>query len=347
LKWDYFISHASEDKILIAEPLAHILKNAGFDIWYDDFTLKLGDPLLSTIDKGLQQSHYGIVILSPSFFAKQWTQRELAGLLAREISGKKVILPVWHQLTSKDIAKRSLILADRKGVETTQGLQSVAEQILRATYPDRVSKLPLTNFMDSNSATSNSIRKTFAELLENSPSPQDIRVFITAYHSLLHNIVGYSPLVIPAYKLSSPVPFDFALVVPHGISGPVEVQFIVLGPVSNANPSEQNEPVKQLLLQIETELGPKVQFDRKPANNYLGSPYIGEYPPLADAMKKLIMLDGLRSRNIHWKQPEVWSFKFLVIMGRRALQVADQRDSYMKLINYKLELASYDRLLDK
>lgn len=104
MKWDYFISHASEDKILIAEPLAHVLEEASFDVWYDDFTLKLGDPLLRSIDTGLQQSRYGIVILSPAFFSKQWTQRELAGLLTREITGKKVILPVWHKLTSKDIA---------------------------------------------------------------------------------------------------------------------------------------------------------------------------------------------------------------------------------------------------
>jgi hypothetical protein len=106
-------------------------------------------------------------------------------------------------------------------------------------------------------------------------------------------------------------------------------------------PSEQNEPMKQLLLQIETGLGPKVGFDKRPANDYLGLPYVGEYPPLTDAMKKLITLNGLRrnKNNIHWSKPEVWGFKFLVIMGRRNLQAADQRDSYMKLVSYKLGIA--------
>jgi len=342
--WDYFISHASEDKILIAEPLAHVLKEAGFDVWYDDLTLKLGDPLLSTIDKGLQQSRYGIVILSPSFFSKQWTQRELAGLLAREISGKKVILPVWHQLTSQDVAEYSPILADRKSVETRLGLQSVAEQIVRATYPDRVNQLPLTNFRDK--ANLDSIRKTFAELLNHNPSTQDIRVFISAYHSLLYGIVGYSPLLVPAYKLSSTIPFDFALVNPHGITGPVEVQLIVLGPASNTNLSEQNESMKQLLLQIKTELGSTVSFKQRPANDFLGPPYVGEYPAITRAMRKLITLEGVVNRNIHWTHPEVWSFRFLVIMGRRDLEAVDQRDSYVKLLNYKLGIASYDRLLD-
>lgn len=41
-KWDVFISHASEDKELIAIPLAQKLTDMGLLIWYDDFTLKWG-----------------------------------------------------------------------------------------------------------------------------------------------------------------------------------------------------------------------------------------------------------------------------------------------------------------
>jgi hypothetical protein len=40
-------------------------------------------------------------VLSPSFFAKGWTQYELDGLVAREVNGGKVILPLWHKV-SKD-----------------------------------------------------------------------------------------------------------------------------------------------------------------------------------------------------------------------------------------------------
>src|SRR3954462_1178265 len=38
-----------------------------------------------------------IVILSPKFFKKNWSQWELDGLVAREnASGEKAILPIWH-----------------------------------------------------------------------------------------------------------------------------------------------------------------------------------------------------------------------------------------------------------
>ena len=40
---DAFISHASEDKDDFVRPLVSALEAAGFDIWYDEFSLKVGD----------------------------------------------------------------------------------------------------------------------------------------------------------------------------------------------------------------------------------------------------------------------------------------------------------------
>jgi hypothetical protein len=39
--FDFFISHASEDKAEIAAPLAQILRQR-YRVWYDDFTLNVG-----------------------------------------------------------------------------------------------------------------------------------------------------------------------------------------------------------------------------------------------------------------------------------------------------------------
>jgi hypothetical protein len=98
-KWDFFISHASEESDL-ARSLATKLQEKGFRVWYDEFVLTVGDSLLEKIDQGLGQSHYGVVILSHAFFNKRWTKRELDGLAALEANRKsqKVILPVWHNL---------------------------------------------------------------------------------------------------------------------------------------------------------------------------------------------------------------------------------------------------------
>jgi TIR domain len=128
--WDVFISHASEDKFDVAKPLADTLTRMGLRVWYDEFALQLGDRLRQSIDRGLALSRFGIVILSESFFAKNWTQAELDGLTAKEADGIKVILPVWHGLTRADVAKRSPMLADRIAANTSQGINFVAQQVL-------------------------------------------------------------------------------------------------------------------------------------------------------------------------------------------------------------------------
>lgn len=55
-EYDFFISHASEDKDEIVRDLAEALKENGFDVWYDEFELKVGDSLRKKIDNGLAKS---------------------------------------------------------------------------------------------------------------------------------------------------------------------------------------------------------------------------------------------------------------------------------------------------
>jgi len=135
-QWDVFISHATEDKDAIAKPLAEALSKRGIKVWYDKFTLTLGDSLRRKIDEGLACSRYGIVILSHSFFKKEWPQKELDGLAAKEYNGEKVILPIWHNLTREEVAKYSPMLADRLAVLTSQGLESMVEEVLRVIRPN-------------------------------------------------------------------------------------------------------------------------------------------------------------------------------------------------------------------
>jgi hypothetical protein len=129
--WDVFICHAWEDKEEIARPLAEALQQAGLQVWYDEFTLELGDSLRRSINQGLKASRYGVVILSPAFFEKEWPQKELDGLAAKERHGEKVILPVWHNATYDDVEQYSPELADRLAVSTERGLTGVVRQILR------------------------------------------------------------------------------------------------------------------------------------------------------------------------------------------------------------------------
>jgi hypothetical protein len=127
---DVFISHASEDKDELVRPLANLLVSKGFDVWYDEFQLRIGDSLRRSIDRGLANSRFGLVILSPAFFAKNWPQYELDGLVQKEMQGAKVILPIWHKVTKTEVIGYSPSLADKVALNTaTATLHEIADQI--------------------------------------------------------------------------------------------------------------------------------------------------------------------------------------------------------------------------
>jgi hypothetical protein len=131
-KMDVFLSHASEDKDAIARPLYRALIDAGLTVWFDEAVLRLGDSLRRKIDEGLAHCNYGIVIISQSFLSKDWPQRELDGLVAREVAGgRTVILPIWHDIDRDTLARKSPTLADRVAVKSSEGLPALIEKILR------------------------------------------------------------------------------------------------------------------------------------------------------------------------------------------------------------------------
>jgi hypothetical protein len=133
---DAFISHASEDKDEFVRPLAEKLVAAGLSIWYDEFELTVGDSLRKSIDHGLANSRFGIVVLSPSFFAKNWTEYELNGLVTREMAdGSKVILPLWHHVSKDDVRQYSPSLADKVALNTAVStLDEIVEQLSKAIH---------------------------------------------------------------------------------------------------------------------------------------------------------------------------------------------------------------------
>ena len=69
--YDLFISHASEDKDDFVEPLVESLVSRKIKVWYDKFEIELGMSLRRSIDKGLAESKFGLVILSPDFLDKK------------------------------------------------------------------------------------------------------------------------------------------------------------------------------------------------------------------------------------------------------------------------------------
>lgn len=138
--WDIFISHASEDKDTLVRPLAKLLSEVyKLNVWYDEFTLEYRDSLLDSIEHGLQNSVFGIVIFSKDFFEKVWTDHEFKSLRTKEmLLNKKVIIPVWYDITKEEIAKHSLALADKMAISLKDNfdIDEIAVKIIKTVRPD-------------------------------------------------------------------------------------------------------------------------------------------------------------------------------------------------------------------
>ncbi len=139
--FDVFVSHATEHKDAVVRPLAHALRQRGVTAWYDEFEMRIGDSLRQKIDVGVSRSRFGLVVLSPAFFAKNWPQYELDGLVARDMhDGGRRLLPIWHNISKDELIRQSPSLADRVALSTAlltvdEIAAQVAEVINPATDP--------------------------------------------------------------------------------------------------------------------------------------------------------------------------------------------------------------------
>lgn len=71
-------------------------------------------------------------MLSPNFFAKTWPQHELDGLVSKEVSGIKVILPVWHNIDFEGVRAHSPMLAGRLAAKSSDGIEKVVSDLRAA-----------------------------------------------------------------------------------------------------------------------------------------------------------------------------------------------------------------------
>ncbi|EBU4242559.1 toll/interleukin-1 receptor domain-containing protein, partial [Salmonella enterica subsp. enterica serovar Eko] len=137
--YDFFISHANEDKDTFVRPLVDELNRLGIIIWYDEQTLEVGDSLRRNIDLGLRKANYGIVILSHDFLNKKWTQYELDSLINRAVyDDNKIILPIWHNINAQEVSKYSHYLADKMALQTSlYSVKEIARELAEIAYRRR------------------------------------------------------------------------------------------------------------------------------------------------------------------------------------------------------------------
>ncbi len=130
-EFDVFVSHAWENKKDFLDEFVDALRTLGIKVWYDTSQIKWGDSMRKHIDDGLKKSRFGVAILSPNYLAegKYWTKAELDGLFQLESVNGKTLLPIWHNLTKKEVMAYSPIIASKLAMSTaTMTPQEIADE---------------------------------------------------------------------------------------------------------------------------------------------------------------------------------------------------------------------------
>lgn len=130
--YDLFLSHASEDKEEVARPLAILLRDLGLRVWFDEFEFRIGDRMITKLNKGINSSRFGILILSNSFVdvAKQWTKYELETLENLYVTENRIMFPIWHNISVREIRAFRASLATIFARSTaTYTLEEIAVEI--------------------------------------------------------------------------------------------------------------------------------------------------------------------------------------------------------------------------
>jgi hypothetical protein len=109
-----FISHDSIDKELIAKPLANGLSSRLCSVWYDEYSLKVGQSLRESIEDGIKNAKKCILVLTKDFLSNPgWTKKEFNSIFTREmIFNERIVVPIWYNIKKEEVYDYSPSLAD-------------------------------------------------------------------------------------------------------------------------------------------------------------------------------------------------------------------------------------------
>jgi TIR domain len=129
-----FICHDSRDKNNFVKDLAAQLQKMLLFVWYDEYSLIAGQSLRASIERGLRDCQKCVLVLSPNFLSNEgWSKAEFDSVFTRELVDEAdVIIPIWHNVTRRNVYDYSMRLADKVAIPSSLGIEEVARQVTNA-----------------------------------------------------------------------------------------------------------------------------------------------------------------------------------------------------------------------
>lgn len=121
MEFDVFISHANKDKEEYVDELKQSLDKLRIKVFYDKDTIEWGDSWKNRILEGVGKAEFAIIVISKNYFGREWTEKELNELLNRQnTNGQKIILPILHNISIKQLKERYPEIADIQALNSSK-----------------------------------------------------------------------------------------------------------------------------------------------------------------------------------------------------------------------------------
>ena len=88
-----FISHSSKDKNSV-EKLIPYLIGAGLPVWFDKYSIHVGDSIVDKVQEGLEESQGIIFWITENFLASNWCKYEMRAFIKKLIEEDALIISI-------------------------------------------------------------------------------------------------------------------------------------------------------------------------------------------------------------------------------------------------------------
>lgn len=100
-------------------------------MWFDEFSIKPGDSLTATIERGLTTSLHIVLVLSSNYF-EGWSEHERRAAFNLFTKNKSKIVPVWYLIDSDFVDAHAPLLADIKAVVVKDSTVDPQREVIAA-----------------------------------------------------------------------------------------------------------------------------------------------------------------------------------------------------------------------
>ncbi len=132
-----FISYAHAGDAEWTAKLASDLERDGFSVFFDKWDIASGDPLIQSLDEGLNSASAGLIIFSRTTAESSWVSREYSALAQRMVTGGVRLIPVLRDDVALPPILSTQVIADFRNCVSENQYRSCLHDLERALRGQR------------------------------------------------------------------------------------------------------------------------------------------------------------------------------------------------------------------